>query len=78
MKKKNVTITLDEEILDWARIKAAKRRSSLSRMLGEILEEEHRMENNYEKEMVAYFDRPRNRIISSEPYPTREEIHERR
>jgi hypothetical protein len=32
---KNVTILLDEPVADWARIEAAKRRTSVSRMVGE-------------------------------------------
>ena len=33
---KNVTITVEEPVLEWARIEAAKRNSSVSRMVGEM------------------------------------------
>ena len=36
---KNVTITVEEPVLQWARITAAKRNSSVSRMVGEMLAE---------------------------------------
>jgi hypothetical protein len=39
---KNVTIVLDERVADWARIEAAKRRTSVSRMVGEMLAEKMR------------------------------------
>ena len=36
---RNVTIVLEEKVADWARVEAAKRRTSLSRMVGEMLAE---------------------------------------
>jgi hypothetical protein len=46
---KNVTIVLEERVADWARIEAAKRRMSVSRMVGEMLAEKMRHEQTYEK-----------------------------
>jgi hypothetical protein len=40
---RNVTVTLEEDVAQWARIEAAKRDTSVSRLLGELLKE--RMEN---------------------------------
>ena len=34
---KNVTITMDDEVARWARVAAAERDTSVSRMVGEIL-----------------------------------------
>jgi predicted HicB family RNase H-like nuclease len=45
---KNVTITLDEEVARWARIKAATQETSVSRLVGEILKE--KMEQELERE----------------------------
>ncbi|MBB3933140.1 hypothetical protein GGR25_004204 [Kaistia hirudinis] len=39
---KNVTITLDEKVAQWARVEAAKAGKSLSRWLGERLENDMR------------------------------------
>ena len=36
---RNVTVTLEEEVAQWARIEAAKRDTSVSRLLGEVLKE---------------------------------------
>jgi hypothetical protein len=36
---KNVTITLDEKVARWARIKAAEKDTSVSRLVGEMLRE---------------------------------------
>ena len=36
---RNVTVTLEEEVAEWARIEAARRDTSVSRLLGELLKE---------------------------------------
>jgi hypothetical protein len=36
---KNVTITLDEEVARWARIRAAELETSVSRLVGQMLKE---------------------------------------
>ena len=38
-KLRNVTITLEEDVAQWARIEAARRDTSVSRLLGELLKE---------------------------------------
>ena len=42
---KNVTITVEESVLEWARIEAAKRNSSVSRLVGEMLADKMRQED---------------------------------
>ena len=44
---KNVTITLPEEVAQWARRKAAEDNTSVSRWVGRILEEQMRMSDEY-------------------------------
>lgn len=46
---KNVTITVDESVLEWARIEAARRGSSVSRMVGEMLADKMRHDDAYER-----------------------------
>ena len=36
---RNVTVTLEEDVAEWARIEAARRDTSVSRLLGELLKE---------------------------------------
>ena len=36
---RNVTVTLEEEVAQWARIEAARRDTSVSRLLGALLKE---------------------------------------
>jgi hypothetical protein len=48
---RNVTVTLEEDVAQWARIEAARRDTSVSRLLGELLKERMSAENNYEQAM---------------------------
>jgi hypothetical protein len=75
---RNVTITLDEEVAQWARIKAAEQDTSVSRLVGEMLREKMMNEQSYSTSMRRYLSRKPHPL--SEPgkrYPRREEIHER-
>jgi len=75
---KNVTITLDEEVARWARIKAAEQDTSVSRLVGEMLWGEMMNEQSYHSSMQRYLLRkPRRLSKPGTRYPSREEIHER-
>ena len=73
---KNVTITVDEAALEWVRIQAAKRNTSVSRLVGEMLSEKMRQEDAYSQAM-------RNALkfeswgSSDGTYLTRDEMYER-
>jgi hypothetical protein len=75
---KNVTIVLDERVADWARIEAAKRRTSVSRMVGEMLAEQMRREQTYEKAMSQFVSlKPQKlRRSSADKLPIRNEIYQ--
>ncbi len=79
----NLTITTDEETLRWARIEAAKQNTSVSKLVGEMLAEQRKKRDEYDRAMEEY--------LSSPPWPlpggpapeggrywlTREEIYDR-
>ena len=48
---KNVTVTMDESVADWARMEAARRNTSVSRLVGEMLAEKMRRDKTYERAM---------------------------
>ena len=54
---KNVTITLDEKVARWARIKAAEQDTSVSRLVGEMLREKMMSERSYHSSMRRYLSR---------------------
>lgn len=75
---KNVTITLEEEVARWARIRAAERNTSVSRLLGDLLKEEMRSEKGYRQAMERYLARkPKMLKKATERYPKREDLYDR-
>jgi len=75
-KLRNVTITLDEGVARWARIRAAEENSSVSRLVGDLL---RRMMQQHERfrEARREFQRLGAAVISDGPYPRREDLHDR-
>ena len=51
---KNLTITVDDSVLEWARIEAARRGASVSRMVGDFMAEMQRREDAYERAYLAW------------------------
>jgi hypothetical protein len=49
---RNVTVTLEEDVAQWARIEAARRDTSVSRLLGEILKQSMSAQNGPTPETV--------------------------
>jgi hypothetical protein len=75
---KNVTITLDEKTAAWARIHAAKHGMSVSRFVGELLEERMREMRDYNQAMRTFFaQKPFSFEFLNDRRPTRDELHER-
>jgi hypothetical protein len=73
---RNVTVTLEEDVAQWARIEAARRDTSVSRLLGELLKERMSTQDSYERAMQAALHRMP--FLRSEGrYLTREEAHDR-
>ena len=75
---KNITLALDEQTAAWARVQAAEQNMSLSRYVGEILQDRMRHSRAYAKAMrESLAEKPLALTGTWEPYPTREEIHDR-
>jgi hypothetical protein len=76
--RRNVTITLDEETARWARLEAARRDTSVSSLIGELLREHLDRAREYEAAMANYRSRePAALRVAGARYPTREELHDR-
>lgn len=74
----NVTITLKPEVAQWARVWAAQHNTSVSRMLGAVLEQKMREDSAYQRAAEAFFDAPVVRLRDpAQALPTRESLHER-
>jgi ribosomal protein S3 len=75
---KNITITLDPETAAWIRIQAAEQNKSVSRLVGEILQEQMKDRREYRRAMNGYLSKPPFALSGDpEKYPSREEIHDR-
>jgi hypothetical protein len=75
-KLKNVTVSLETDVARWARLEAARRETSVSRLLGELLKQRMLEEDGYDAAM--------RRSLSRKPFPksdgrylTREDTHDR-
>ena len=74
---RRLTITLDEETARWARIEAAKRYTSVSRLVGELLRRHMVDEDDYEGARRSYMARPPVALTTAGgQYPSRDGIHE--
>jgi hypothetical protein len=75
---KNVTITLDPETAKWLRIQAAEENKSVSRFVGELLQQHMKDRTSYLRAMRSFLSKPPYKLREpGEPLPTREELHER-
>ena len=73
---KNVTVTMDDTVADWARIEAARRNTSVSRLVGEMLADKMRHDDAYERAMREALEF-KSWGSSDSRYLTREEIYDR-
>ena len=74
---KNVTVTMEDSVADWARLEAARRNTSVSRLIGEMLAEKMRHDDAYERAMNDWLARDRS-WKSDGRYPTRDETYAER
>jgi hypothetical protein len=74
---KNVTITVSEEAAAWARKKAAEENTSVSKLVGRMLESQMRMGDEYRR---AYrrWKKIQNLPVDAANRLSRDEAHERR
>ena len=78
--KKNITISLPEDVALWLRVRAAQNERSVSRWIAELLEGMQRQEDEYDVAMERFLDRarePRRLQWVDGRKPTREELHDR-
>jgi hypothetical protein len=77
---KNITITLDEKTAAWARVRAAEKNTSVSRMVGEMLQKQMREASAYDEAHRQWRLAVSKARAISQPgqrYPIRDEIYDR-
>ena len=75
---RNVTVTMEDSVADWARMEAARRNTSVSKLVGEMLAEKMRHDDAYERAMNEWLRRDLRFTSDGSPYPKREEIYAER
>ena len=75
---KNVTVTMEDSVAEWARVEAARRNTSVSRMVGEMLAEKMRHDDAYERAMQEWLQRDVSFRSNGSPYPSRDETYDER
>ena len=75
---RNVTITVSEEVARWARKKAAEENTSVSRLVGRMLENQMRASDEYWKAYKRWKKIGHLPVIDAAGRLSREEAHERR
>ena len=73
---KIVTVTMEESVAEWARMEAARRNTSVSRLIGEMLAEKMRHDDAYERAMREALEF-RSWGRSEGPYLTDDEMYDR-
>jgi hypothetical protein len=75
---KNVTISLEEDVLRWAKVWAASHDTSVSRMLGEELRRKMLSEQNYERARKRFQSAPVRALKTpGTAYPPRDSLYDR-
>ena len=74
---KNVTITVEDTVLEWVRIEAAKRGSSVSRLVGEMLAEKMQHDDAYARAQREWLADASAFNSGGQPLPARGEVHGR-
>ena len=74
---KNVTITMEDAVLEWTRIEAAKRNTSVSRLVGEMLAEKMQRTDAYQRGMHDWQTKDRLWSSDGQSYPQRSGLYDR-
>ena len=75
---RNVTLTLDEDVARWARIRAAELDTSVSRLLGDFLRQLMEDDAAYERAREDYLAAPATALSRrGSTYPARDQLHDR-
>jgi hypothetical protein len=73
---KNVTVTMEDTVADWARMEAARRNTSVSRLIGEMLADKMRHDDAYERAMREALEW-RSWGKADGPFLSRDEMYDR-
>ena len=76
-RRRNMTITVDEDVARWARITAAHEDTSVAHLVGEMLRTRMREDDAYETAMREHLAQKASPLRRAGRYPRRDQLHER-
>ena len=74
---KNVTIKLENDVANWARVWAVEHNTSVSRILGTLLKRMKKEKTGYAQAMHQFLSVDPRPLKESGDYPSRDQLHER-
>lgn len=76
--RRNMTITVDDDVARWARVKAAELDTSVAQLVGDMLRRRMLEEDAYDASMKEHFaQKPVRLRARGAAYPLRDEMHAR-
>lgn len=72
----NLTVTAEEEVLRWARVKAAEENTSVARLVGDLLKECMESERGYDAARRRFLG-VKPQVLSRGRYASRDDVHDR-
>ncbi len=74
---RNVTVSIPDDLAQWARVWAAKHDTSVSAMLGDVLRGIREKETRYTSAMEVFFAAEPGNLSGGVVYPDRDSLHDR-
>jgi len=74
---RNVTVSLTDELVRWARVWAAEHDTSISAMLSQILKDMMEKEVRYQSSMNDFLSMEARELSGGSAYPSRESLYDR-
>ncbi len=75
--RRNMTITVEEDVARWARVKAAQQDTSVAQLVGEMLRSHMLEDATYERAMRDHLAQKPTAFRKRGRYPSRDQMHER-
>lgn len=74
---RNLTVSLQDPVARWLRVKAAHEEKSVSRYVSELVTRQMQDDERYTQAMGRFLSRQPRPLHEGGPYPSRDELHER-
>jgi hypothetical protein len=77
MARRNMTITVDDDVARWARVRAAQDDTSVAQLVGELLRRHMLEDGSYERALRDHLAQKPVAFRKRGSYPSRDRMHDR-